>query len=78
MGKEHWLSHNQKPTPIIERDLDQETRLVIRHRVGASQARKRYVATVRYIHPPVPGQYVVLHRYGSTPEEAERRVLSDL
>lgn len=74
MGKVHWARHAKKGDPIRREDLGDNLQLVVRVRELAPKA-ERYVASVRYIQPPNPGQLIKKFAYGPTPEAAEIKVL---
>lgn len=76
MGRLHWAKHAEKPTPLLDYPLpgEPDVRVIVRERPGAALA-ERFVATVRFVHPPQKGQYVVAYAYGGTAAAAEVRVL---
>lgn len=75
MGKLAWERHAEKAPPILEQDIDDVARVVVRARPQAFSLQQRFVATVRYIKPPQKGQYVITYAYGATAAAAEVRAL---
>lgn len=74
MGKAAWARHAAKPPPVAEYEVEDNVKVVIRKRSGAPRF-GRFVATVRYIHPPQKGAYVITYAYGATADAAEVRAL---